>query len=102
MVTAIKAYNYIHRAWQTSHSIEALRSDEVSTKYAVHGLASLVEDALDELGFVLAMEYQARVEPQGCGKYRCLVDGHSAIGNTWSEAVIRASLLRLNSAETQR
>lgn len=54
---------------------------------------SPVEEALVELGFVIGMNHKVEISEIGDG-YECVLDGYRAVGTTWAEAVVRASLVK--------
>lgn len=57
------------------------------------GQLSPVEEALVELGFVIGMNHKVVVSEIGDG-YECVLDGYRAVGTSWAEAVVRASLVK--------
>ena len=93
VATAIRAYNYVPDAILASESLLSVEAPS-PTRRGVRSLAkcreSRINEALEEFGFVLAMHYRAVVVPTNSGAYECVIDDYSAVGDTWSESVVRA------------
>lgn len=97
LARAMGAYDYVPHALTRSRQ-DLDKPDPASGNAERHAkVVACWEEALDELGFVLAMNLCANVVRTDGGVYECHIDGHWAIGETWPEAVVRASLLKFDS-----